>query len=312
MASEASLVERVATLRSELRSYGKDIHQHLTGLLGTASPTPIDLTSNPMHALPMLHADVLELLEAAKDLRHEQTMDELLDCQRMMEALKTLHEVIEAIENVSKFSSTSDIPSLHRAISHMNEKQGDLLDIQNNFGNSPVIGFVLKEMKLQSSQYCSRLRRLVRSCFQLTLGKVQVTKVLTGLIPGEDDIIETPIKLSDLWNFLVSTGHAQDIVNEVVREVWLQLFLPLWREKKVAPPKITNDEVTSSLTFESLSKSTGNHSNAKAAIDRQLTCRMPIPLLLDQLGALCSFLWSEVFCANEDVLSSVYILLNIG
>ena len=302
MSGEESLEERVSTLRAELRSYGRDIHQHLSGLFGASPACPIDLTSNPMLAIPMLHADVLELLQTAKDLRHEQAMEELLECQRMISALKTLHEVIDAIENVSKFSTSSDIPSLHQAILLMNEKQGNLLNLPNNFGNSPVIGFVVKEMKLQHSQYCSRLRRLVRSCFHMSLGKIQVAKILTGLLPGEEDIIETPIRLVDLWNFLLATGHAQDIVNEVIREVWLQVFLPLWREKKVAPPKITNDDVASSLTYESITKAVGNQSAVKAVGDRQLTCRMPISSLLDLLGAACSFLWSEVFCANEDVI----------
>ena len=259
MSSEETLSDRISTLRSELRSYGREINGHLSCLYGD-SATAVDLTANPLSAVPMLHADVLELLQDAKQLRNDKMLHELDECQRIVSALNVLREAVEAIENVSMLASTSDLITLHHAIQTMNASIPKLAKVNTEFGKSPVIGFIQKEMKLHQAQFSSRLRRLARACFHFSTGKVNVMKSLSGVVHGEDGIVENPIKLADLWRLLAETGQAQDIVNEVIREVWLHLFLPLWREKKVIPPKISNEESSSSLTFETVVKSASSPS----------------------------------------------------
>jgi hypothetical protein len=337
--SEETFADRVLALRAELKSYGNDINQHLNHLYSKNYNVQIDLTINPLNTIPMLQNDVLDLLKEAKKQNddHVAMREELKQCEELIRIMKLIADVVDAIEVTVKYSSSSDIVKTCESMKTLEDKLNVLpseLGAGNTFNLSSKvvmlsqvltvsleleyltatsIQLLRKEARLLKYQFGARMKRLIKSCYEVTCGKIQVNKLISGVIKGEDDIIEIPIKLSDIWNALVMTKQAEAVTADIVHLIWTFIFTPLWKEKKISPPKVTTDESTSSLTFESIMKMLAVSSTviAKDHVSKETlsSCRIPVSQLMDFLGQVLSFLWSEVFCAHEDVIELMCIAL---
>jgi hypothetical protein len=138
---------------------------------------------------------------------------------------------------------------------------------------SPVIALVIKEGQLLQIQFGARVKRLARSCFQVSAGKIQVRKSLVGDVRGEEDVIEKPMALSDIWRALRITLQADDVANELVHSIWHLVYLPLWKEKKTNLAKVTTDAAQAIFILEAIVKA-----HAPSRFDGDASVALVLPL----------------------------------
>lgn len=307
---EETFSERVASLRSELQSYGRDISDHMQSLFG-AQPTaltvqPIDLTLNPLNAIPMLQNDVLELLKESKSQGEDSatSREELRECEKLVSTMKKLADVIDAIETATKYTSSCDLKKACESLASLEAKVEGLPSVNTEVGSGAVVALLRKEAKLVRYQFSARVRRLMKASYQISAGRITVTKLLAGVIKGEEDVPAEPLPLADIWTALLATEQAEATTTDILHSLWTHILLPLWKEKRVAAPKISIDEQQSSLCFESLAKISAVPTLLSPLEEdaTRMACRIPLPQLLESIGQVLSFLWSELYGAHEELI----------
>ena len=274
--AEETYIDRVKCLKAELRSYGNDIQTHLKALydpnfalstsLNGGKALSIDLTINPLNTIPMLHNDVIDLLKESKEIKAvnssnnkeelERMKEDLLQCEEMILILKQVAEVVGLLETISFTMYSSDIMKACDHLTLLEVKLKDLKGLKTELERGFVVSLLKKEASLLKFQFIARLLRLIRFSVQIFHGRISVTKSLKGVVNGEENIIETPILLSDLWSALLHMQQAENFMPELVDSLWTCVLLPIWREKKLTAPKVAREEIHSSLLFEVLQSST--------------------------------------------------------
>ena len=122
---------------------------------------------------------------------------------------------------------------------------------------------------------------------------------------GEEMILDDSIDLSDIWACLVSINCAKEIVHEVIDSVWQALIKPLWKERRAQSPHVYVGDEHSELVFDNVVRDhsllTTGSGNSSASVPLG-ACRMPLPQLLDQIQQILSFVVTEVFMNNSNIM----------
>lgn len=256
--SEQSFAERISDLRKELGSYSRDIGAHLQAIRAPHAEThaATDLTHSPLNAVQMLHADVLELVREARG-RRDGLGAELRECEALAGVLRKVADAVYAIEVAARDTTGSDIPKASESLQQLQARMTALSSAAaacSEWSSSPVVTLLKRESRAIALLFRARVKRLARLCVHVSQGKVGVQRSLQGVVRGEPFLIDAPIRLVDLWTALLGDGGARELVEELVRAVWLQVLHPLSRERKAAAPKVFADELVASLTFEAVAR----------------------------------------------------------
>jgi hypothetical protein len=95
-------------------------------------------------------------------------------------------------------------------------------------------------------------------------------------------------------------GCAEDVLNEVMLAAWTDLCRPLWRERKLLSPRIfaSGDSDRAELLYDAVTKE-----SSAVVSDSHGPCKMPFFSLLEHLGHVLSFLFTEVLCSNAEAVA---------
>jgi hypothetical protein len=116
-------------------------------------------------------------------------------------------------------------------------------ECSNSIANSGVVYAMLKrEANIIRSRFTSRLRRLLNDFIQISRGRIVVSKALTGIIRSENTLLSSELLLDDVWAALVQMARSnlEEIVRNILQDVWTCVVFPLWREKKPLTPRINS------------------------------------------------------------------------
>mmetsp|Transcript_21014 Transcript_21014/g.30337 ORF Transcript_21014/g.30337 Transcript_21014/m.30337 type:complete len:765 (+) Transcript_21014:80-2374(+) len=304
---DQSISEQITSLRSEIKSYGSDIVNHVSALYSQHKGT-VDLKSDPRNVLKILQHDVHQLLREARESSdyNSKYMSDIAECESMASTLEQISAASKSIAHFEEMLVSSDIDAACNALHEMDEHIRAVPTENSVVGSGAVCDMLRRESKLLRSRFVSRVRRLLRDCVQVSRGRINVLKELSGILRSDDTLLTSSIPLSNIWTVLLSCGGSgcAEAVERVVTEVWTDVIAPLWREKKSISPRTVNGDNRSEMLIE---LSCAEISAVDVGSDT-LTCgtlppcRMKYAHLLDTLGQIMGFLYSEVFCSDERVL----------
>eukprot|EP00596_Hydrurales_sp_CCMP1899_P008559 CAMPEP_0119049468 /NCGR_PEP_ID=MMETSP1177-20130426/64842_1 /TAXON_ID=2985 /ORGANISM="Ochromonas sp, Strain CCMP1899" /LENGTH=658 /DNA_ID=CAMNT_0007026749 /DNA_START=596 /DNA_END=2572 /DNA_ORIENTATION=- len=152
------------------------------------------------------------------------------------------------------------------------------------------------------------MKRLLGNCIVFEYGRLSITKKLKGMLRGcgEDVLLEDSIELSHIWTALVGIGSAEESVGFIVENIWQYLLRPLWKERRPQTPHSFTSEDKAELIFDNVVRdyamSAVHSSGDKSDIHTIGASRMPFPQLLEQISQILTFMWTEIFCGNEDII----------
>lgn len=315
--------ERVSALKSELQLYGEEIVAHIQGLHTTQelpSKPKIDLKSDPRNAVILLKHDLQEILQTVNvqsRSEKEKNSAELEECSALMEVLTNVTKACDLQVRCEEAVAGTNLSAACSLIEELESSIDSLPGINSEVGSGYVCQILRKEFQILRYRFQSRLKRMLLNAVQIEYGRMSVQKCLKGVLTGEDRVLEAPIHLVDIWSSLLAMDCADDCIGRIVSSFWLCVLQPLWKEKKGTAPSVRTAEESSEFIFESISRDYAIQDNQNLdPNDDGLTkgkktfqntfvasCRMTIPQLFEQIGHSCSFFWSEVLCANEEVAS---------
>jgi len=157
------------------------------------------------------------------------------------------------------------------------------------------------------------------------------------MLKGEDNLLESPISLSDIWSSLIEMDTIDTCMASILQNVCHHILRPLWKQRKAQNPQQFKDEDRSEIVFENIVRSTsnnisqsnfhslslsssssssssswnsiGDYGQSKSFSTNLGLCRMSYAQLLEQIGYVMDFLASEVLCSSTDVISCASSLL---
>ena len=235
--------ERVRSLKLELETYGKEIMRQTSALYtSSGGSTHVNLKSDPRNALKILKHDVMEMLTtcSAKSDYSNRFGSDLNECEEMLQVLRHISSTGDALAQCEDAIGGSDLLVACQQLAQLEQSLEQLPGANSELGSGQVCTILRREGAMLRYRFHARLKRLLRQCIHLELGTCVVNKQLQGIVQGEDAILDTPIRLTDLWTALASASTpAEPLLDEstdgLVEAIWNSLLRPLWRERKGAP-----------------------------------------------------------------------------
>jgi hypothetical protein len=325
--------DRIASLRLDLARSKKDIVNHVTGLYSNNKEnTRFDLKDDPFKELQYLQNDVTVILEQSK-VRSEVRKSNEKEIQEYSSMIDVLQKISDISDNLMICEQTISKLSLRNAgklIGDIEQSLRELPGPNTEIGGGQVCSILRKECKMLKNRLMSKTRRLMQDCIKFDYGRIVVNKQLKGMIRSEDVIIEDPIMMSEIWETIALMNKTEEIVDEMIRKLWLYVLRPLWKEKKPQSPHIVissssrselifeNIARDQSKTFEEYLSSSNDRDGSSSASSHALQnpfgnlgmCRMSMSQLVGYLGHIFSFMHSEMLCANEEVVKCASMKLH--
>jgi hypothetical protein len=232
--------QRLSALKDELKTYGREIVEHVTSLYGTNSAeSKFDLKNDAFSMLSVLQIDVAEILKESQQRREYREMHavELDECSNLAKILSQISSLIDKIsECESLISKISLIPACE-AIERIHQLLSELPGPSSEIGSGKVCSILRKETKLLHCRLTAKLTRILTESVQFDFGRVSVHRELKGVLRSEDIIINEPIALRDVWAAVTLCRRTDEVVEGLLRDLWTFILRPLWREKKPQAPR---------------------------------------------------------------------------
>jgi hypothetical protein len=248
------IVERIASLKSELNSYGKDIISNIHCLYSNSMVDSIDMKNNSSQILKILHHDVAEMLVLSKEKSAEYASHaaDIQECSKLVNFLIGVSSVSESILSCEQSINNLALKSSCDALDNILNALDELPLFDSDVGTGSVCRLLRKEHHIQKTRFISKLNRLLSECIQFERGRIVVLKYLKGVSRAEDMIINEPIKLGDIWDAITRLMKNDQYVNEILRKFWIFIIRPLWKEKRPQSPHVVSSEEKSELVFDSI------------------------------------------------------------
>ena len=156
------------------------------------------------------------------------------------------------------------------------------------------------------------------------------------MLKGEDNLLESPIMLSDIWLAIIEMDTIDTCMNTIVLNICNHLLKPLWKQRKPQNPHQYKDDDRSEIIFDNIIKSTANNNisnnntntnmmslqwNSNNDTNTTTTttttfksnnlglCRMTFAQLLEQISYIMDFFASEILCSSINVISYASLAL---
>ena len=305
-----TLLQRITLLRQDLKTCSEDVVAHVTSLYAPTENNPnVNLKNDPRNAIKMLQQEVLDCLETAQDRGNyrEKFATDVESCRSLMDVINHVSIASEKIVRCDEAVGGVDLKLACQLITEVKKSLEMLPGTNTELGTGAVCRVLRRESRLLSSRFQAKLRRLLSNCIVCECGRLTVTKRLKGMLRGygEEMILDDSIDLSDIWACLVSINCAKEIVHEVIDSVWQALIKPLWKERRAQSPHVYVGDEHSELVFDNVVRDhsllTTGSGNSSASVPLG-ACRMPLPQLLDQIQQVLSFVVTEVFMNNSNIM----------
>lgn len=304
----------MAGLRQELSAYSSDIVDQIRALnTNYVGPSNVSLRNDPLNALQILKSDVREVLDEAADRSEYLTKykTEINECTHMVNLLSDVGATTQAMTKAADTVTGSDLSVATSGLLELQQCIANLTQAKADVGAGKVCVILRKESHIILHRFLSRLRRLLSSCIQVETGCLRVASKVKGLLHGEELLVEETISLSDVWKSLVHLGAADSSVTEIVRHIWRSMIVPLWKEKRVPPPRVARENSVAEMVIDGLGEDPGVTTTSTLACEKANDfvlgeCRMPFSTLLETISKILEFTEAEVFCGQIEILNSVF------
>jgi len=318
--------QRLTSLKTELKTYGAEIVDHVTSLYGkNRMDSRFDLKNDAFSMLSVLRIDVAEIIKEYQEKKEYKELHaaELEECSQLSELLTHIATVIDKISHCESLISQVLLIPACEAIDEVSNALNNLPGPSTEIGSGKVCNILRKEVKLLHCRLVSKLNRILKESIQFDYGRITIHQELKGVLRSEDIIINEPIKLTDVWTAVHLCHRGDEMTERLLKELWQYILFPLWREKKAQSPRCCRIEEhgVSELHFEHIAREGKAHeaaysslaaslnSGGKGAMQRLFAqlgpCKMPIPQLFDYVGQVFEFFWTEVVRCNDEIADSV-------
>ena len=323
-----TLAQRISGLYVDLQTCQQEIVDHITALYGGSENimVPVNLKNDPRNAIKMLQHEVADCIETVQERGgnyRDRFASDVEMCRDLMESIVQMSVASEKIVRCDEVVGGIDLKLASKLIAEVTLSLELFPSSGSNVGAGAAVGIgvaiktLRREARLLSSRFQAKLRRLLGNCIVCECGRLSVTKRLKGMLRGcgEDMLLETGIDLVDIWESLVGISSAEDSISGVIESVWQAVLKPLWKERRAQAPRSYAGDEQSEMVFENIvrdhSLSTGTSSSSSSGSSLGV-CRMPLPQLLEAVGQVLTFVASEVFGSNPDVIHMAAVRLSKG
>ena len=240
-ASEELLEDRIASLQSELQSYGKDLINMVQAIYGRHEQGPsYDLKNSPFQMVNLLKQEVSELIESAKEQSQymQQYKNEIAYCSELSDILLNISNIVESMNSFEENFNKLKLVSCCNIMKQIEQGILKLPGENSHLGAGRVCNELRNEKKLLRSRLVSRIRRILSEAIQFDHGSISVHKVIMGYLRVEDRVLDEPLQILDLWKAAVDSDCIAEALDSILMDLWTYVLIPLWKEKKIQEPNI--------------------------------------------------------------------------
>lgn len=237
--------QRLASLKADLKVYGKEIVDHVTSLYGINAPdSRFELKNDAFSMLNVLQIDVAEIVKEAQE-RNEfkaKHSSEIEECTRLSNLLTQISHIVDRITECEGLVNKISLIPACKAIEQISHTLDRLPGPNTEIGSGTVCTLLNKENKLLHCRLTAKLHRILNECVHFEYGRISVHTELKGVLRSEDTILEHPVKLADLWTAINLCNRTDEAVDHLLKALWTHVVRPLWREKRAAAPRVNRAE----------------------------------------------------------------------
>jgi hypothetical protein len=184
--------ERLKTMKLDLKAYGDEIIQHISSLHSDLASTSITLKNDPKYIVQLLQQDVLTLVTESQ-LRtkfQQENQGELEECQKLLDVLVQVSVASEMIVQCEESISGNDLIESCNLLSSLKATISKLPSVNTEIGSGKICQLLRRESLILQNRFQTRLKRLLRNCIHIEIGKVNVTKKLKGVVRDEEFVFQ--------------------------------------------------------------------------------------------------------------------------
>jgi hypothetical protein len=100
----------------------------------------------------------------------------------------------------------------------METKLAELPLGNTDIGSGEVYRVLRRESSAIKNRFSSRLRRLFNACVTVDPGRIHILKSIEGMVRGEDLLLESPIKFTDILRSMELTDSASESIEIFVQQ----------------------------------------------------------------------------------------------
>jgi hypothetical protein len=239
-----------------------------------------------------LKSDVIDLMKEIKDHTEYQQRyaSEIADCKLLTESLERISLASYSLKSCEEIVLGTDILAACQALSEMEAVMNRALPTEKKLlvTSGAVYQMLKREAKILRSRFTSRLRRLLQDFIQISRGRIVVHRVLSGILRSDNTLLSSELQLDDVLAALVLMGtssspgggsNLEEIIANILQEVWSCVIYPLWREKKPLTPRINNTGGNSSEFVLEFTTATDVNPALNQLTDHDNGLRSLLPLL---------------------------------
>jgi hypothetical protein len=238
---EDSIEDQITSLRSELKTYGDDIINHISTLYSSNSSS-IDLKNDPRNMLKIIKHDIAQLLQEAQTESeyNEANLTAIRECEQLAVALDTIAVASTAIAQCSETIMGADIIAACSAIFDIEKLMKSIPGENTAHGSGAVCEMLRRESNMLRTRFMSRLGRLLQDCVHISRGRISISKELTGVLRSEDSLLASAVQLADIWSALIAVGgnKVDSVIGGIISNLWKDILSPLWKERKIQAPRL--------------------------------------------------------------------------
>lgn len=238
---EDSIEDQILSLRSELKTYGAEIVNHISTIYSSKSST-IDLKNDPRNMLKIIKHDITQLLQEAQaeSEYNEENMEAIRECGQLASTLDTIAIASTAIAQCSETITGTDILAACAAIFEVERLMTSIPAENTTYGSGAVCDMLRRESNMLRTRFVSRLGRLLQDCIRITRGHISVSKELAGVLRSEDSLLASAVRLADIWSAITAVGgnKVESIIGGIISSLWKDIMSPLWKERKIQAPRL--------------------------------------------------------------------------
>ena len=209
----------------------------------------------------MLQNEVAELLKDSRSYTKELAGKEsqIKECEELVGVIARVSHASDLVMQLEESIGGADLAASLSRVAAMTAALDALPGAHSTTGDGAVCKLLRQEGKLLISRFHTRLRRLMQQCAVVERGHIFIQKELKDVVRDEGSLLDTPIALSAILDALLQLGNADDVLREMMLDVWLRVVRPLWRERKLLTPRVysSNEADTAELLYDSINKDSG-------------------------------------------------------
>ena len=190
--------QRLAALKSELKTYGAEIVEHVTSLYDVNRPdSRFDLKNDAFSMLNVLQIDISEILKESQSRNDQKAQHaaEIEECSRLANLLSHISSLIDQISECENMISKISLVPACKSIEHITKSLSELPGSNSEIGSGKVCAILKKESKLLQCRLTAKLNRIFKECVHFEYGRISVHHELKGVLRSEDTIINEAISL---------------------------------------------------------------------------------------------------------------------